>query len=158
MKDSIHISKPQTENAGKTNKVTINDMIETVTDLSNILTQETNLLKQRKMAFVEELQDRKEQLTKRLEIFRKIAKKDRRLLGEFSAQKQKELENIFGMFEKILKENHQELLKARLLNNKVVEAVAHAVKDNLKRKESYGMEGNINRTPVLPSITYNENI
>ena len=111
-----------------------------------------------KIDAVESLQSKKELLTEKLEIFKQVVKRDPALFGDFPKQKQKELESVVGIFEKLLEENYQELTKARTVNTKVVEAVSHVVKEHVKSREGYQKDGSLNEEAAIPSITYNKNI
>lgn len=158
MRDKVTLSKNIKNKKLPTPDLNINDVISIVTELSDLLTKETILLRKKEIHAVEALQSRKEILTEKLEIFKQVLRRDPTLFGDFPKQKQKELECVVGIFEKLLEENYRELTKARTVNTKVVEAVSFVVKEHIQGKEGYQKDGSLNKEAAMPSITYNKNI
>lgn len=158
MRDKIIISNKAESKKLPAPNISINDVIEIVSDLSEILTKETFLLKKKHIKEVEKLQQKKEILTEKLEIFKQVLRRDPNLFGDFPKQKRKELESVVGIFDKLLEENYRELVKARAVNSKVVEAVSFAISDRIRSREGYNKEGSLSDELSMPAITYNKNI
>lgn len=140
-------------------RLNITDMIDTISKLADLLAKETTLLKQKQIKQVEGLQADKERLTDKLEIYKKLMQKEPTLFSDFPKVKQAELEGVIRIFEKILEENYRELVKARAVNSKVVEAVTVAVNRHINSQRSYADNGSVSSgSGPMPSIAINEQI
>ncbi|MEM7616948.1 MAG: hypothetical protein AAF195_01045, partial [Pseudomonadota bacterium] len=148
-KDINNIEDAEAEANLQVNKL-INIIIQTLTELSKILEQENHLLKEKKISDIEKLQDRKEVLITKMESFKELQKQQPELFNKFPVQKQSELTNLILIFNKVIKENYDELAKARLVNNIVLDSVKLALKKHVTEKENYDDAGNNNGNNKLP--------
>jgi flagellar biosynthesis/type III secretory pathway chaperone len=142
-------------------KVTASDMIKVITKLSDLLAKENELLDMKQITQVEELQEEKERLTRIMSFFKSEIQKDPSVLGRFPKVQMRELKCVVQIFDRLLNNNYQTLVKARAVNEKVVEAVASSLHDHVTSQSGYNKDGgmgNMGSHSSIPSIAFKQEI
>lgn len=124
--------------------------------LAHVLAVEADLLDEMKVAQIAVLQDEKVKLTNALEAIKKQINKHPEWMKEISDEQREDIFEVISVFNIILEENYQRLTMARLVNQKVIEAISDVVCETAKN-DLYDHKGLSNQHPVEPiSLTINE--
>ncbi len=126
--------------------------------LAQVLAREADYLDEMKISRITELQDEKIRLTNALESIKKQINRNPEILEEISDDQREDLRQVITIFNEILDENYQRLTTARLVNQKVIEAVSEVVCDTAK-SDLYDHKGTANPNAVESiSLTVNERV
>lgn len=160
MTDSITIQTPQKNGNWK---FSFADMVNAIEQLIRLLEDENALLAGMKVDAIAPLQERKTQLTWLLDLQKEHLVKNPQLLEELDADTRNHFSVLAATLEAALTENHHRLTAARLINQRVVQAVTAALSDSYGEARGYGETGNrgisITRdSSSLPPIALNEMI
>lgn len=119
------VAKPPSPNNAI--KFSVQDMITITARLAQVLAEEVDCLRDMKVSQIEKLQKEKIFLTNALEAYRKLLDKHPELKKTITPAQRSELEEVSGVFNSVLKENHQRLLVAREVNHRMVQAIRGCV-------------------------------
>jgi len=130
------------------------EIISDIKRLKTILSEESKNMKNMNIEAVREVHEEKMKLIRKLELQKELVKKQPQILGKGSSQDIIDFAEASEGMEEALKENYIEALKAKEINQRIVEAVSKAVSDNRKKslgygKQGYGATGIVNRTENL---------
>lgn len=134
-------SNNTTKTSADTDGIHVLDLIADMISLRNTLDAETRHLKQMNMKAVREMHDYKMKLIRRVEIQKELIQRDPAILIGRSEVSRAELKTIEGQLEISLKENFNEVLKAKEVNRRVVEAIARAVNQHRRSATGYTNNG-----------------
>jgi len=130
--------------------------------LAELLLQETAHMRAMNIDGVKELYDEKVRLIKRLEIQKELLKRQPEILQGFDESQKESLKEYTDIFEKILRENYEEAVKAKEINRRIVDCISDAVSNHINSSNGYNKEGrNYNlkeKDGSLPALTLNEEI
>lgn len=107
--------------------VNMPDMIAMTARLAQVLAQEVDLLETMKISDIEGLQKEKLVLTSALEKQRKLIEADPSILYTLTPDELEDFQSVASIFNTILEENHRQLLIAKEVNQKIVEAISEVV-------------------------------
>lgn len=136
----------------------IQEVIAVTARLGQLLAEESELLGAMKVAKIETLQKEKTYLVNALEAQRKLVNQSPHVLETIPSRDKKDLQEVVDVFNHILEENHRKLLLARQVNQKIIKAVADAVKQKT-HKRVYNNKGVTGMNPLetLP-VTLNKHV
>jgi len=116
-------------------------IVNDVKKLREILLKENELLKKMKVKEIGEIHEEKVRLIRRLEISKQLVRKNPSLMNERRDEEINEFIEISADLDQIVGENYREVLKAKEVNKRVVEAIFHAVVDNQGNTLGYNKQG-----------------
>ena len=126
--------------------------------LAQLLAEEVDLLGDMKVSKIEALQQEKLFLVAALDAQRKVMEKHPIMAETIPSQDKKDLQEVVEVFNNILEENHRELLLAKEINHKIVQAITSVVKDSTQRR-GYDDQGLTGIAPFETlSVTLNQTI
>ncbi len=105
----------------------IHDLLAVTVKLKDILSRETEQLKQMKVKEMGVLQQEKARLTKLLESYQSLLKANPKALGELDEEMREELEFEMEEFTRIVDENYRRVTVARAVNQRIVQAILDVV-------------------------------
>lgn len=134
------------------------DIITMTARLAQVLASEVDLLQGMKMKEVAELQEEKRTLTSALEQQKSIVRISPEVMGSVSDDEKLELSQVVELFNTVLKENHRQLVIAREVNQRVVNAITDAVNEKSGNPvyTAYGTQQAPRNAGI--SVTLNETI
>lgn len=136
------LSLEQNEPAKEQRKtLELSEISDIASRLGRVLAEETYLLSIMDVKAVAKLQDEKGKLISALELQKKILKMDPSIKKGFSKEEIKEFENIGHMFDSVLAENYRQLLRVKLVNQRVISMIAKAVIEKTPTAAGYGKNG-----------------
>jgi flagellar biosynthesis/type III secretory pathway chaperone len=133
--------------------------IQLVARLAQIMAEEVDLLSKMKVGDIAPLQMEKFKLVEALNEQKNRLAANPAFIGSISAQEREDLRKMMEIFENISQENYRKLLMARSVNERVVEAIHQAVKEEMSTG-LYTDAGNshISRNDPIPSVTLNRTV
>jgi len=148
--EKSHRLKPAKSNIS----LSFSEIISDIKRLKDILNNESENMKNMNIEAVRDVHDEKMKLIRKLELQKELVKKQPQILGKSSSQDVIDFAEASEGMEEALKENYIEALKAKEVNQKIVEAVSKAVSDKKRSslgygKQGYGATGVINRNENL---------
>lgn len=145
-----------------TDGIHILDIIADMIALRNTLQSETRHLKTMNMKAVREMHDYKLKLIRRVEIQKELISRDPAILTGRSEVTTDEMRLIEVQLQEALKENFHEVLKAKEVNRRVVEAISRAVNTHSRRASGYNQQGAapevMARASAIESVALNQMI
>lgn len=137
------------------------DMFAALEQLTALLQEENKMLAEFRVSAIAPLQEKKSQLAWLIELQKEYLVKHPELLGTMEAEARTMIQERGQLLEKALEENYQRLSSARLINQKIVEAVTAVVNDHYGDAAGYNESGSrglvINRErPTNHAIALNE--
>lgn len=142
--------------------ISLDDIIAVTTQLTHLLAQETLLLKKSRIRDVAELQDEKLKHIVYLEKTKELLYANPSLLLNIPQQKILEFRSISSMFAEVMEENHNEMLKAKQTNKKVLEIMTTVVIEQMQERTGYNQKGTMGnyaaKNGTLPALSFNNNI
>lgn len=117
------------------------DMFAALEQLTALLREENALLAEYRISAIGELQEKKSQLGWLIELQKEYLKKHPELLRSLNAQMHEKIRERGEMLERALEENHHRLTSARLINQKIVQAVTAVVSDQAGTATGYNHSG-----------------
>lgn len=138
----------------------IRDILAVTSQLTQLLSQETVLMKQMKIVELGALQDKKHELVSLLEKYKSAITQQPSLLSHLSPEERVELKQASIIFDSVANENYNELLLAQKVNSRVIEIAAKSLKKHLLSSHAnYGENGGMDiKSGDTPSLAINENI
>lgn len=136
----------------------VSELIMLTARLAQVLAREADLLDEMKISRISELQDEKIRLTNALESIKKQLNKKPELLDEISDDQRDDLRQVITIFDEIMNENYSRLNTARLVNQKIIEAISEVVCESAKN-DMYDHKGtpNAHSTESI-SLTLNQRV
>ena len=128
-------------NAANKKTLQLSEISDVASRLGQVLAEETHLLSTMDVKGVAKLQDEKNKLIAALELQKKILKMDPSIKKGFSKDEMEEFRNISHMFDSVLADNYRQLLRVKLVNQKVVNVIAQAVMEKTPSAVGYGKNG-----------------
>ena len=104
-------------------RITMDDVLQATIALKQILTKETESLRLMKIKELGTLQQEKERLTKLLESYQAILRKNPKALGELSEAAREDLEIEIEEFVQVVDDNYRRVSVARAVNQRIVQAI-----------------------------------
>jgi hypothetical protein len=117
------------------------DIISLTARLAQVLAQEADYLEQMQVEKIAPLQEEKVLLTNALALIRKQLPEDGSFLASLDADEAARLREVITVFQAICEENYNRLNMARMVNQRIVEAVTEVVRDKT-HPEAYDGKGN----------------
>ncbi len=128
--------------------LSLKDVIADVVRLKEILREETAHMRSFNMKPVREVHEEKMQLIKKLELQKKLIKHNPALLGDKTPQEVENFKVITADMEDLLMSNYLEALKAKEVNERVVQIVSKAVMRESQESAGYSSNGYAKSTVV----------
>lgn len=139
-------------------QVRAEDIITLTARLAQVLAEEADYLEKMQVSKIAALQKEKVMLTNALALIKKQLPKERAFMDSIDPQEAESLREVIMVFNEILEENYQRLNMARLVNQRVVEAITDVVKEQT-RQDAYDGKGQVgNAATESVSISLNEKI
>ena len=136
----------------------VSELIMLTARLAQVLAREADWLDEMKISRIAELQDEKMRLTNALESIKKQLNKEPELLDEISDDQREDLRQVVTLFDEIMNENYSRLNTARLVNQKIIEAISEVVCESAKN-DLYDYKGTANAHGVESiSLTLNQRV
>ena len=117
------------------------DMFEGLEQLTGLLKEENKMLAEFRIGGIAGLQEKKTQLSWLIELQKEYLVKHPELLKLMEDEARTLIHERGQLLEKALEENFQRLTSARLINQKIVEAVAAVVNDHFGAASGYNESG-----------------
>lgn len=127
--------------SGKNMSLSFAEIISDIKRLKKILREESINMQKMNIEAVREGHDEKMKLIRKLELQKELVKKQPDILGKSSNQDVIDFAEASNGMEEALKENYNEALKAKEVNQRVIEAVSVAVADRKKKSFGYSKQG-----------------
>ena len=108
-------------------KFTMQDVLSATTQLKDIFIRETESLRTMKVKELGLLQQEKERLTKLLESYQAILKKNPNAFGEMDEEAREAFEVEMQEFTEVVDENYRRVAVARAVNQRIVQAILDVV-------------------------------
>lgn len=134
-------TSPQAGECREKRTLHLSDIAGVASRLGKILAEETHYLSLMDFKAVAMLQNEKLKHISALEIQKNILKLDPTIKASFPKDEIAEFEIVCGMFDKILAENYQHLMRVKTVNQKVVDIVAKAVSGRTAAPTAYSKDG-----------------
>ncbi len=139
------------------------DIIRASIKLAVLLRHETALVRASKIRDTQPLQDDKQKLTRLLELQKEHLKNNPQLLRQLSPELRQQLRDAEKELTDALRENHTELLVARTINQRVVDAVMRAVDEAAGKVEGYNRYGTsgikiLSYQTNTPAVAFNQSV
>ena len=117
------------------------DMFAALEQLTALLSEENQMLAEFRVSSIAGLQEKKSQLSWLIELQKEYLVKHPELLTAMEDEARVLIQQRGVMLEKALEENFQRLTSARLINQKIVEAVTAVVNDHFGTAGGYSEKG-----------------
>ncbi len=139
------------------NKICVEEIVTLVSNLGELLAQETILLREMKIKHIGEMQKEKMKLTLAIEKMIQKVKQDRRLLGQMIEEDRIKLRETIKLFQEILSLNEKRLSVAIEVNRRVVDTIKESVTlDN--GKFTYNGNADSKDSKSVLSISLNQTV
>lgn len=135
-------------------KITIDDVLAATIKLKQILAKETDSLRQMKVKELGTLQQEKERLTKLLESYQALIKKNPNALGDIDDAMREELEIEMEEFTQVVEDNYRRVAVARAVNQRIVQAILDVVTEQ-QHVGTYTKQG-VSASPSM-ALSFNLN-
>ena len=150
MEKSSHRELPKVVAA---QRITIDDVLSATISLKEILAKETESLRTMKIKELSHLQQEKERLTKLLESYQAILRKNPKALGEMSEEVREDFEIEMEEFVQVVDDNYRRVAVARAVNQRIVQAILDVVTEQ-QHAGTYTKRG----TSAAPNIALSFNL
>ena len=108
-------------------QLSLADIIRSTEALKDLLREETSHLKAMNLKGVHALREEKNRLIRKIELQKEFARQHPDLVVDRSEQRMTVLQILSHDLESVMRENFSEVLKAKEINQRVIEAVSAAV-------------------------------
>lgn len=119
----------------------LEEVVEATAQLINILSQETEWLRQGKISSIGEVQAVKHECITLLETYHLFLHRHPTHIRTLDHDLLAQLKELGMVLAEVMEENHRELLKAKELNMYVIDFIASAAKEQLLEKSGYNRYG-----------------
>lgn len=126
MQDQITYALPKTP---MNSTLDVRDLLLVTSRLKDILTAETEQLKQMKVKELGHLQHEKQKLTKLLESYQMLIKSNPGLLDTLDEETREDLAYQGAEFTRVVEENFRHVSVARAINQRIVQAILDVVSE-----------------------------
>lgn len=137
--------------------INMENVMALVARLAQILALEVDHLAEMDVKGIEPLQNEKKWLTKAVELQLKRVQKFPYLLEEITYEEREDFRDLVAVFNEIKLENNRRLLAAKVVNERVVQAITEVVNEH-NRKPSYDIKGIPEEKMDSVSVTLNEKV
>lgn len=149
--DKVEVRDVQMPEKGQMS-LSLGDILADITALKNLLQVEISLIRQAKIFEAGKLFDEKLRLIRKLEIIREIMTKKPELVSDKTPEHIAVFSKLSGDLAEVIKQNFIEVMKAREINKRVVEAVAKALARHENNASVYNKRGAVyNGSIGIPS-------
>lgn len=124
-------------------QVRVEDIITLTARLAQVLAAEADFLEKMQVGKIADLQKEKIMLTNALALIKKQLPQDESFLSTLEAEQVQSLKEVITVFNVILEENYTRLNTARMVNQRVVEAVTEVVREHTQQ-DAYDDKGKMN--------------
>jgi hypothetical protein len=149
MKQTTHDINPPAINIASVMSVTAR--------LAQILAQEADLLAEMRIKDITPLQKEKIMLTKAMDLQLQRIQQNPEMLDSITNEEREDMRDLIEIFDEVKMENYNRLLAAKQVNQRVVEAITHAINEQNK-KPTYTDEGINDRQFDSLSMTLDKRI
>lgn len=149
--------QPQTQ-TNTPEGLSADDVITLVARLAQVMAESTDLLRAGEIDAMKPFEDEKVRLVTVLEKQKAYLKQHPEISGGYTPEQQQSLKDVFQVMEHVRDEHYRELMLAKEINGKVMEAIAECV-DEAQRDARYQFNGAGN-PPFEPpaSVTLNKKV
>ncbi len=137
--DKIEVERNDERNTDVS--IELDDVTNDALRLRELLVRETDLLKRMKIKEVGDMHEEKLNLIRRLEIRKQLLERDPSALDGKSDEGIKRFKDASEGIDEIIRENFHEVLKAKEINQRVVEVVFNKVMESQAESLGYGKGG-----------------
>lgn len=159
-KDKIEIEKTEGSEKRKI-EINLEDVAKDARKLKLLLAKETELLKKMKVKEVGSLHEEKMNLVRKLEIHKELIARDPSVLKGKTSEAVNDFKEVSDGMDEVVRQNFNEVLKAKEVNQKVVEAVFYTVVSQENDSFGYnkkGTNGASGKKTSSPAITINRSV
>ncbi len=139
-----------------TDAIVIHEVMAVTSRLADVLRRESDFLKQMNIGEAGKLQDEKIKLTAWLEAQKKLIAIRPELRDQISPQEREELEAIIEDFTDAMEENFRQVSIARVVNQKVVQAITESMREQ-QQLNTYNAYGTNTSRMSSAALSYNLN-
>lgn len=154
-----NITQNTSENAY--NNFSFHEFYDAISSMTELLDHEAELLAGMQIRKVGELQDKKNELTTRLEIQQSYLNHNPSTFRSLSNQQVDQLRQYSARFNESMRTYSDELFKASKVNENVVKMIIETVKEQVRAQNTYqnfSMADSRKRSEFMPAIKFNEQI
>lgn len=138
--------------------VQLGDIIAVTTRLVQILAEEVDCLDEMRIHDIDGLQEEKRRLSRALEAMKREVELRPEIRRGFAEDEVALFNEISGIFDEVLQENHRKLLIAKEINYRVVQAISDVVREESVRA-GYDRRGAIGeQRDATPYVSLNKTI
>ena len=142
------------------------ELVKDTAKLRNLIIHETRLLREMRINEVKEIHEEKLRLIRKLELQKQLVARDPSLLKSRKPEDVEALQKLSEGMDKVMKDNFLEALKAKEVNQRVLNAVGKATHQHQCKTVGYNQNGTSNPSVMgysenrfnAPSITLNQMI
>lgn len=116
------------------------DIIALTARLAQVLAKEADLLERMQVSDIAPLQKEKHLLAQALETIKKQLPEDGSFMDSLEESEAEDLQSVILVFNEILEENYKRINMARMVNQRIVEAITDAVKEQ-SNQDVYDQKG-----------------
>lgn len=131
----------------------MSEMLDATLKLRDILLQETECLKQMKIAELATLHTEKQRLTSLLESYQTLLKANPKAIAALDEESREALAETMGEFTRIVDENYRRVAVARSINQRIMQTILDVVAEN-QHVGNYTKQG----AATTPSVTLSFNL
>lgn len=121
----------------------IDGLLSVTKDLSEVLTQENDLLRARRLHSIEDLQSRKAALVRSYEGLLRELTKDPEILAPLEPGRRAELREKMTRFEALVQENANQIKAAKEINERLLREIAGAAMKGQSERGIYSKKGDL---------------
>ncbi|WP_343559790.1 hypothetical protein [Kiloniella sp. b19] len=129
------------------NPLNVHAVIETVKELTELMSREVELLRAMRVQEMGELQERKLTLVNSYETEIRALRSQPEFLDYLDDRLKTELKEVLQQLNVMVSENERALLSAKTANERLMQAVSKAVKKKTAKTSGYSNAGTINKAP-----------
>lgn len=137
--------------------INMENVMALIARLAQILALEVDHLEEMNVKGIDPLQNEKKWLTKAVELQLKRVQKYPYLLEEISEDDREDFRDLISVFNEIKRENYRRLMSAKVVNERVVQAITDVVNEH-NRKPNYDGKGLPESKIDSVSVTLNEEV
>lgn len=137
------------------------EFTDAISSMTELLDHESMLLAEMKMREIGELQNKKQELTSRLEVQQDFLNKNPNMFKTLSNQQVDQVREYSKRFNSAMKSYSQELYKTSKVNETIVGMIVDTVKEQVRSKNTYTnfqMSGATKGEEYMPAMKFNEQI
>ncbi|NDF12879.1 MAG: hypothetical protein EB060_08740 [Proteobacteria bacterium] len=143
--------------------IRMSDIIASASELKGLIAAETEMLNKMQMGSLGLLQDKKQALIDQLERKKKLIAFNRGVLAAYTQREREELQRLHYELDRVMAENAIQLIKAKEVNQMVVDAIAKALTRYFGKARGYNKnasdEQNFKRgEQAVPPVTVDKSI